>query len=376
MNPADTRVEANRYLTDQLITYIGNKRSLLGFIGRGVEKAKERLGKDRLRCFDVFSGSGVVARYLKRHSSFLHANDLERYAAVVNRCYLSNADERDDATIREAVSFVNERAAERAATSSAPGFISELYAPDDDEHIREGERVFYTTRNARFIDAARSLIGELPHDMQDYVLAPLLYEASVHANTSGVFKGFYKNSETGKGQFGGNGRDALGRILADIHLPTPVFSDSRSAYRVTQGDANEAARASEETYDLAYVDPPYNQHPYGSNYFMLNLIASYERPEQVSDVSGIPRDWNRSPYNKRQKIGAVFEDLIEHLEAKLVLISYNSEGFMEKDEMTSLLEGFGSVETVSTRYNAFRGSRNLNQRDLYVTEHLFLLEKS
>ena len=56
------------------------------------------------------------------------------------------------------------------------------------------------------------------------------------------------------------------------------------------------------SFDLAYFDPPYNQHPYGSNYFMLNLVSSYERPnvEKISRVSGIPKDWNRSVFNKKR----------------------------------------------------------------------------
>ena len=52
--------------------------------------------------------------------------------------------------------------------------------------------------------------------------------------------------------------------------------------------------------DLLYLDPLYNQHPYGFNYFMLNLLCDYRRPERISRVSGIPRDWNRSPYNGRR----------------------------------------------------------------------------
>ena len=42
-----------------------------------------------------------------------------------------------------------------------------------------------------------------------------------------------------------------------------------------------------ERVDIAYLDPPYNQHPYGSNYFMLNLIASYKKPSQISNSKGV-----------------------------------------------------------------------------------------
>ena len=78
------------YLCRQLITYIGNKRALLGQIGAAVESVKRRLGKPKLRVFDVFSGSGVVSRYLKAHASYLASNDIEDYAATIARCYLRN----------------------------------------------------------------------------------------------------------------------------------------------------------------------------------------------------------------------------------------------------------------------------------------------
>ena len=86
----DPIAENPDYLSRQLITYIGNKRGLLGYIGSAVERVKRRIGKSRIRVFDVFSGSGVVSRYLKAHASLLISNDLEDYATVVARCYLRN----------------------------------------------------------------------------------------------------------------------------------------------------------------------------------------------------------------------------------------------------------------------------------------------
>ncbi len=77
--------EKNEYLTRQLITYIGNKRALLGFIGGGIKKVQKKLNKEKLKMFDVFSGSGIVARYFKQFSELLIVNDLEKYSAVINR---------------------------------------------------------------------------------------------------------------------------------------------------------------------------------------------------------------------------------------------------------------------------------------------------
>ncbi|MCK9334902.1 MAG: DNA adenine methylase, partial [Candidatus Cloacimonetes bacterium] len=82
--PMPVQRENPAYLSEQLITYLGNKRKLLNFIGAGVGVVKQKLGKDKLSCLDLFSGSGIVARYLKQHSSLLIVNDLEAYSKVIN----------------------------------------------------------------------------------------------------------------------------------------------------------------------------------------------------------------------------------------------------------------------------------------------------
>ena len=359
------------YLEQQLLTCIGNKRNLLHFIGKGLDKVISRTGKNTLDIFDVFSGSGVVARFFKRYARRLITSDLETYSWITNRCYLSNTSQVPFSELEEWHQHIT------CALEKDPlekGLIAQNYAPADDLHIQEGERVFYTARNARYIDSAIKKIHTIPPHLQHYFLGPLLSEASIHTNTSGVFKGFYKDSLTGIGKFGGNRGDALERILGDIHLPFPIFSKFECDVETLQGDSNEIAK-NIRNLDVAYIDPPYNQHPYGSNYFMLNLIAENRKPKAPSKVSGIPTDWNRSQYNTRQKAAHVFEDLVRNLDSRFLLISFNSEGFIAKEEMINLLRRYGRLDVLETSYNTFRGSRNLKNRDKHVTEYLYLLEK-
>lgn len=386
--------ENPEFLQNQLITYIGNKRALLDFIGEGVREVQRRLGKSQLSCLDVFAGSGIVSRYLKQYASSITVNDLEKYSCIINRCYLSNKSQVDIEALKTLHSSLCKKIDKKISALEksdkgfkGAGFISELYAPSDEEEIEKGERCFYTPYNAAYLDLARQLIEkDVPAELRDFFIAPLLSEASIHANTAGIFKGFYKNSKTGTGQFGGNGRNALSRIRGKISLPFPVFSEFECRSRVFSSDANllvkdeavyEPDFTSDGSFDLAYFDPPYNQHPYGSNYFMLNLIAEYRRPDDqnISRVSGIPRDWNRSDYNKKRRVAEVFVELVHNVRAKYVLVSFNSEGFIPKDEMISLLSSCGKVKVLESEYNAFRGSRNLSGRDIHVKEFLFLVEK-
>ncbi len=333
---------------------------------------RRRLGKDRLSVFDVFSGSGIVSRYFKQYASFIAANDLEKYAAVISECYLTNKSEFDKKEFDLIYSDITGRL-ERLPLRR--GLIARLYAPENDEDIRAGERVFYTARNAAYLDTARMYIDEVPAKYRPYLLAPLLSEASVHANTSGVFKGFYKDSDTGIGRFGGRKSDALSRIRGDIVLPYPVFSNYECEYVVKNGDAVCVCGQVPEV-DVAYLDPPYNEHPYGSNYFMLNLLVDYREPDAVSPVSGIPPGWNRSEYNKKQRIKQALSGLREKIQASYLLVSFSYDGFIPSSEMSDMLKKFGRLEIAETAYNTFRGSRNLTGRDIYVKEYLYLLEKN
>jgi adenine-specific DNA-methyltransferase len=114
---------------------------------------------------------------------------------------------------------------------------------------------------------------------------------------------------------------------------------------------------------------------------MLNLILENKYPENISNVSGIPNNWNRSAYNKKQYAYSALSELVENIKAKFVLISFNSEGFISLDEMKNMLKKIGKVHVMETSYNTFRGCRNLTNlaengdRDIHVTEFLYLLEK-
>lgn len=357
------------YLREQLITYLGNKRKLLPYIEEEIIKLKQALGKDKITSLDIFSGSGCVARLLKAHSSVLTVNDLEKYSYIINTCYLTNLSDFDEALYEKCAKQI-----ETALKNPIRALISKYYAPADEDHIKVGERVFYTPENAMIIDTIRAEIEKLPLNMQPFFLAPLLAESSVHTNTSGVFKGFYKSKSSGIGIYGGDGQNALSRIKGRIELKKPIFSNYECRCNIFCEDANQLAKKLEHI-DLAYIDPPYDQHPYGSNYFMLNVIANNSINGKMSKVSGIPDDWNRSDYNKSPLAAAAFEDLIKSLDSEYMIISYNSEGFITYDQMLDILGKYGDVSVRSITYNTFRGSRNLHQRDIHVDEYLFILHK-
>lgn len=330
-------------------------------------------GERRLRVLDGFAGSGVVSRMLVSSPEVgaVFSNDLETYSRLCGECYLKVPSEEERARIAEHIAEANRLAAEGPFVE---GVVSRLYAPLITSAVREGERCFYTHENALAIDTIRDYIErQVEGGLRTYVLAPLLVKASIHTNTGGVFKGFYKKD--GVGHFGGEGENALERIMAPIRLEMPLAPRAAAQAEIFQEDINTLLESDRiDALDLIYLDPPYNQHPYGSNYFMLNVIASGVEPTDISGVSGIPRGWNKSRYNKAAEAGVAMKDLLQKALAKAtyVLISYNNEGIIEPSAWEKLLEEY-KWRVYERPYDTYKASRNLDERPQKVVEKMYLV---
>jgi adenine-specific DNA-methyltransferase len=365
-------IKYNINLTSQLITYIGNKRKLIPFLYKGFLRVRENLNKEKLIVFDGFAGSGAVSRLLKIFAKELHVNDLKDYAETLNRAYLANKSEVNLEQLKKYIDWLNKN---KLKGTDAPGFIETNYAPKDDNNVQPGERVFYTNINAKIIDNLRRLIEKVPKEYRHFCLASLLVKASIHTNTSGVFKGFHKRN--GVGHFGGRGENALERIKKEIELEMPELSDFECPVYIYKQDINQLVKDPKlPVFDLAYYDPPYNQHPYGSNYFMLNIINSGKPVEIQDGISGIAKEWNRSAYNKRKEAQEAMDQLLADTQARFIVISYNDEGIIPIEVFKKILSKYGTWELMEQDYNTYRGSRNLRNRDIKVKELLWLLKKS
>jgi adenine-specific DNA-methyltransferase len=256
------------------------------------------------------------------------------------------------------------------------GIISRLYAPKNTIDIKEGERCFYTRENALIIDSLRKYIAEqVDEELVAYCLVPLLNKASIHTNTAGVFKGFYKKDNIGC--FGGKGEFALSRIMKPIRLDIPIWSSHTYHAHPSHKDINELVKELPDNIDIMYLDPPYNQHPYGSNYFMLNVIATNEEPLEISRISGIPTHWNKSTYNTHNPAVESMKDLLAHglLKSTYLLLSYNNEGIITEKDWSVLFEPY-HVKKYEITYDTYKGSRNLKDRNDKVIEIMYLIKKS
>ena len=350
----------SEYVFHQLIPYIGNKRKLLGLIGQAIAKTKVASTGTFL---DVFAGSGVVSRMAKKQGFRVIANDWEPYAKSINGCYIGC----NSAPAFEALGGYESAIAALNAVTPREDWVTKHLCPADDNHydIRK-ERLFYTHTNGMMIDAMRLQLedwqadGLLSELELSCLLAPMLYQACYTSNTSGVFKGFHNG-------WGGQTKTALYRILSQFQLKPAVFYDNGQANSVTRLDAALLAqklRDDGETVDIAYLDPPYNQHPYGSNYHVLNTITLWDKPPLTEQIEGrnkaaIREDWRterRSPYNHRGAATDAYSTLLQSLDARYILTSYSTDGTIPLSALVEACLRRGHTDFVTQQYKRYRVS--------------------
>ncbi len=382
--------EVPEYASTKLIAYLGNKRAILPFI-LGVF---EELGAEApvSRFLDPFAGSGAVSRLARSLGWAVMANDAEEYSRAVNEAWLGVSADEEPSLFAGAGGFdaalasfnaLHPSREDAAPDCPAPPYLARHYAPASTQGADwRRERLFFTAENAVFLDRTRCAIEHgypasgVRSAERALLLGLLVYEAATHANTSGVFKAYHKG-------FGGHGRDALGRILSPMRLQRPLLWPGAPS-EVGRGDA--AAFCAPRPADLCYLDPPYNQHQYGSNYHLLNTIARWDRPG-VSDerrddgslvsAAGIPPAWkeSRSAFCSKRTAAAAFRDLVAEIDARFLLLSYNTEGFVPAEELFDVLSDRADVSLRSLDYVKYRGGRQSASRRSRNSEILFVARR-
>ena len=359
------------YLFSQLIPYIGSKRRLISLIDRAVEATGVMSGTFA----DFFAGSGVVSRYAKKRGFRVVTNDWEPYSYVLNSATISfNCAPCDD-----------EMFDELNALPGIAGFISNHYCPANDLNADpQLERMYYTRQNGMKIDAIRTKIAEwaesglISQGQMNYLLAPLISAASYTANTSGVFKAYHNG-------WGGQTGTAHYRILSELSIKPVCLYDNGKDNLATALDAQQLASTWRATAgappDIAYLDPPYNQHPYGSNYHLLNTIALWDNPD-VPDIteakSAIRTDWRtarRSSFNYHNLALPALENLVDAIDCRWILMSYSTDGNIALGDLVEALAKRGSLTTVADSYKRYRVSTQRMSQRSHNVEFVLILDQ-
>ena len=365
----------DNYLKKQIITYMGNKRKLLGKIREIIDMIKNEIG-DNITSADAFSGSGIVSRLLKTESTKLYVNDIAGYSETLNKCYLDTPSHMKIEKIKQYVDTVNNIAHNFSTNINETKWISRYWAPSGE--ISKKDRVYFTEENGILIDRYRHLINDVPHQFRHYLLAQLIIKSSVHNNTNGQFSAFYKD-ENGVGKYGGKKEIDIKRITGSIKLEYPIFSPKKCKINIQKMDSNKWVKNIPEV-DLMYLDPPYNKHPYSIYYFMLDIINNWDTNTVIPDTNrGQPKNWNKSEYNSINKAISAFKDLIKNIKAKFILLSYNNKGIIPIKDIEKILKSKGKLYTfplTHKTYNKLKGIAAYKRKEEWsdVKEFMWLVD--
>ena len=376
----------NKYLKENLIAYIGNKRRLVPFIENVFLDILDK-DKNIKTALDLFAGSGSVSRLLKTLDLEVYSNDWEYYSYILNYAHIRiNIEDTKNMFIhtgglQNTIETINN--IDRIKNKDR--YISKFYSPKNDYNPDlKNERLFYTQYNGTKIDIIRHNIEELYKNNAInqkeyfYLIASLIYEAATHTNTSGVFKAFHSG-------FGGRNKDALNRILTPISLKELPLYDGKNGY-VSMLDANEfALKNKDKKFDLVYLDPPYNQHQYGSNYHLLNTIALWDKPKinkniyingKKTDKGGIRKDWikTKSDYCYKKTAKNSLINLLDNINANHIVMSYSTDGIIEFDDLISILESKGDLKIATSEYVKYRGAKRSIVNKTKNIEYLFIVD--
>jgi len=306
-----------------VIKYLGSKRRLVPVLGELARRAQARTA------LDLFTGTTRVAQAFKSDGAEVTAVDTTRCAAVLASCYVAtDRDLVDLAELQQAVDHLN-------TVPGRPGYVTETFC--------ENSRFFQPANGAR-IDAVRDVIDEqyAGSSLEPLLLTSLLEAADRVDSTTGVQMAYVKQWAD--------------RSFRPLELRVPMLWAGPG--RAVRGDACAIASSLGE-FDVAYLDPPYNQHRYESNYHIWETIVAWDAPDHygVACKRTELRNGERSAFNSRRTMAGALGQVVRDVRARLMVLSYNDESWIQLDELVEMCRVRGHVEVLAFASNRYVGAR-------------------
>lgn len=287
-----------------VIKYLGSKRRLVPVLAGLCRAAEARTA------LDLFCGTTRVAQGFKAEGVHVTAVDSARYAEVFARCYVAtDAGEIDADALDRTLAALD-------SLPGRPGYVTDVFC---------GQARFFQPHNGARIDAIRDAIAR---DWAGSPIEPLLLTSLIEAadrvdSTTGVQMAYVKQWAP--------------RSYKPLELRRPVLVAGAGA--VVRGDAVALTGGGDlGAFDLAYLDPPYNQHRYNGNYHVWETLVAWDKPSHYGIAC--KRDELRDPaatsaFNRRGKIGEALRTVISTVQSRVLLVSFSNEGWVALDDLTA-----------------------------------------
>lgn len=309
-----------------MIKYLGSKRLLAPALGAAGAAIGARTA------LDVFTGTTRVAQALKAAGANVTTLDIATYSEVLARTYIeTDASRVDAAEVDEALRHLNSLPGRR-------GYFTRTFC--------EASR-YVQPENGRRVDAIRDEIeaSYRAEPMRSILLTALLLATDRVDSTTGLQMAYLKS-------WSARSHQAL-ELRAPVLLP--------GVGRALLGDAGTVVPGLAPV-DLAYLDPPYNQHRYFTNYHVWETLVRWDEPEHygIACKRADARDAEtKSPWNSKRRMPTQFRELIGSVRAETVIVSYNDEAWVQAPEIGRWLldAGHEALEVLAVDSRRYIGAR-------------------
>jgi len=324
--------------------YIGNKAKLTDWIMEIIEKETDVKGT----FIDIFAGTASVSKVAKKKFNKIILNDILYSNNVIYKAFFK-PEKWNKQKLNGIISNYN---------SLNPNSIQENY--------------FSKNFGGKFFEnSIAKKIGYIREDLEDrkselnekeysILLASLIYSTDKVANTVGHFDAYIKKP-----------------IRKKSFVINLIKTEDFANVEIYREDANILARKIKG--DVAYIDPPYNSRQYSRFYHIYDTLVKWEKPK-LYGVALKPKPENMSKYCT-VKAKDVFRDLIENLDVKYLVVSYNntyrsksksSENKIKLEEITEILKKIGETKIFEQNHKFFNTGKTDFQNH---KEFLFLTRK-
>ena len=303
--------------------------------------------------FDAFCGSGSVADYFKNDFDLI-INDNLKWSVVYTQGRICAPTCTFDTLGFDPFEFLNSN------ENRMEGFIYKTYSPGG------SNRMYFTAENAGRIDYFRQTIegwyeeSLISDDEYAYLIACLIESVSDVSNTAGVYGAFLKKWDS--------------RALKPIVFDKVDYLDKTAKSLTVLNDKIENIISDVEC-DVLYMDPPYTQNQYGTQYHLLETLVLDDNPT-VSPITGSRSTAPmRSDWSKEYKVNIMFDRVLSKTKAKYIVFSYNNDGFMSKEYIEAALKRYGKPETYCCKkiaYKKYQNWKSQNEKEHF--EYLFFVE--
>ncbi len=307
-----------------MIKYIGSKRRLVPVLTELFERS------GATTALDLFTGTTRVAQAFKSSGGLVTTVDTARYSEVFARTWIeTDAAAVDAVELQAAIDDLN-------GVPGEAGYATETFC------VRSR---FFQPFNGERIDAIRNTI-ERDHagsPLEPILLTSLLLAADRVDSTAGLQMAYIKQWAP--------------RSYKPLTLTVPHLLPGSG--RAVLGDAT-TVTPTLGSFDIAYVDPPYNQHRYFTNYHVWETIVAWDRPEHYGVACkriDARDDDTKSVFNRKREMPAALRCTIAKVDAEVVVLSYNDESWVTLDELRDMCAVHGHVVALAFDSKRYVGAQ-------------------